>query len=38
MCLLSGEHVTEAVVEGATSDGVLPPVVPTSVVRSSLSR
>jgi len=33
MCLLSGEHVTEAVIEDASGDGVLPPVVPTSTIR-----
>jgi phytoene desaturase len=38
MCLLSGEHVTEAVIEDATSDSRVPPVVPTSVWRSSLRR
>jgi len=33
MCLLSGEHVAEAVVEDATENGVLPSVVPTSTWR-----
>ncbi|OYR79376.1 phytoene dehydrogenase, partial [Halorubrum ezzemoulense] len=33
MCLLSGEHVAEAVVEDATGGGVLPSVVPTSTLR-----
>ena len=33
MCILSGEHVTEAVVEDATGDGLLPSVVPTSTIR-----
>ncbi|TKX68754.1 NAD(P)/FAD-dependent oxidoreductase [Halorubrum sp. SP9] len=32
MCLLSGEHVAEAVVEDATGGGVLPSVVPTSTL------
>ncbi len=30
MCLLSGEHVAEAVIEDATGNGVVPSVVPTS--------
>ncbi|MFC7323976.1 phytoene desaturase family protein [Halorubrum rutilum] len=33
MCLLSGEHVAEAVIEDATGGGVLPSVVPTSTLR-----
>ena len=33
MCLLSGEHVAEAVVEDATGGGIVPPVVPTSTRR-----
>ena len=33
MCLLSGEHAAEAVVEDATGGGVLPSVVPTSTLR-----
>jgi hypothetical protein len=33
MCLLSGEHVAEAVVDDAAGDGVLPSVVPTSTLR-----
>jgi len=33
MCLLSGEHVAEAVVADATGSGVLPSVVPTSTLR-----
>jgi phytoene desaturase len=33
MCLLSGEHVAEAVIEDATGSGVLPSVVPTSTLR-----
>ena len=30
MCLLSGEHAAEAVVEDATGDGIVPSVIPTS--------
>ncbi len=33
MCLLSGEHATEAVIEDATGGGILPSVVPTSTRR-----
>ncbi|WP_418284571.1 phytoene desaturase family protein [Halorubrum sp. DTA46] len=33
MCLLSGEHVAEAVVEDATGGGIVPSVVPTSTWR-----
>ncbi len=33
MCLLSGEHVAEAVIEDATGNGVVPSVVPTSTLR-----
>ncbi|MES3160381.1 MAG: phytoene desaturase family protein [Halorubrum sp.] len=33
MCLLSGEHVSEAVLEDATGDGIVPSVVPTSTLR-----
>jgi phytoene desaturase len=37
MCLLSGEHVTEAITEDATGEeGTVPPVVPTSTWRSRL--
>ena len=37
MCLLSGEHVTEAITEDAASgEGTVPPVVPTSTWRSRL--
>lgn len=37
MCLLSGEHVAETVIEDATADeSVVPSVVPTSVWRSKL--
>ncbi|MBP1922772.1 phytoene desaturase [Halorubrum alkaliphilum] len=30
MCLLSGEHASEAVIEDATDGGIVPPVIPTS--------
>ncbi len=33
MCLLSGEHVADAVIEDAAGDGVFPSVVPTSTLR-----
>ena len=33
MCLLSGEHAAEAVVEDATGRSLIPPVVPTSTLR-----
>lgn len=33
MCLLSGEHVAETVVEDTAGSGVLPSVVPTSTLR-----
>ena len=33
MCLLSGEHVAETVIDDAAGDGVLPSVVPTSTLR-----
>jgi len=33
MCLLSGEHVTNAIIEDTRKTGLLPPVVPTSTFR-----
>ncbi len=33
MCLLSGEHASEAVIEDATGGGLVPPVIPTSTWR-----